>query len=298
MEWLNSNALRAYPLREDCSRIPVDSNGNALRGVTLPNYVIVDFVLTTAMDTPVRVYLKQLIAVGTLLTFSFYDASDAEIALVSVNTSTHVPGTGYIVSGVGTYDDARGRLVIGDLQSIQQDLPEGVYTFTLDATEFEPTTVRPDLRGVRSLQVVSQGSESSYIYGNVQLIAGDNVKLTYDAGANSIRIDATSSVGLDEECTCTPGPGQNIVVKTINGKAIEDVVIEGDGNCISVDTSDSGTITITDKCSKPCCGCPELEFITNSLKVLDVSVVNLQQYSLALSERINNFVTNFILTIK
>jgi len=63
-----------------------------------------------------------------------------------------------------------------------------------------------------------------------------------------------------------------------------------------VETS-GNKIIISDNCSAPCCGCPELEFITDSLKVLDSTISNLESYSQQLAERISNFVTNFILTI-
>lgn len=290
-EWLNENSLRAYPVKEDCLRLAVDADG-----MQLPNYVLVDFVLTVGLDTPVQVYLKQLAIIGNLLTLAFYDQSDVAVTLLSVNLDTHVANAGYSLTGTGTYSDVCGRVVLGDLTNLKTDVPEGLYSFTLADTEMETTTVRPDIRGVRSFQVSQDGTDSQYLYGHVKLVSGANTLLTYLPGYNAVRIDALSGDGLTEECDCG-SIGQATVVKTINGIAVEDFNIVGDGSCVSVTTS-GNTITITDTCSKPCCGCPELEFLTDSLKVLDVTVTNLQTYSLRLAERIDNFVTNFILTIK
>lgn len=295
-EWLNQNALRAYPIKEDCPRMPYDTSGAIISDVVLPNYVLVDFVITMDTGDSPRIYIKQVVHIGNLLTLAFHDASNTLVALLSVDLDLHVKNQGYALAGAGAYDDVRGRVVIGDLTSFKTDLAEGLYNFTIAATELEASTVRPDIRGVRSLQLSNQGNESDYIYGHVKLVAGANAQLTYLPAYNAIQIDALSADGLNEECDCTP-LGQDTTVKTINGIAVEDAVIVGDGSCVSVETS-GNTITISDTCSKPCCGCPELEFVTDSLKVLDVTVVNLQAFALRLAERIDNFVTNFILTIK
>jgi len=294
-EWLNANSLRAYPIKEDCMAIPVNSAGSLMTDVRIPNYLLVDFVLTMDLTTPLRVYLKQLVYVGNLITFGIYDEADVLIALVSVSTSAHVANAGYSIIGTGTYSDVRGRVVLGNLDRLPEDLPEGLYNFTLAQTEFETTTIRPDLRGVRSLQISDQGSTSVYIYGAVQLVSGNNVRLSYDSGTNAIRIDAIGAEGLNEECACSGVT--DVPVTKINGRSVDDVQLVGDGACITV-TTNGNIITIADKCSKPCCGCPELEFITNSLKVLDTSVTNLQTYAMRLAERIDNFVTNYILTIR
>jgi len=294
-EWLNTNASRAYPLREDSSRTPVDIHGVVIPGVQLPNYMIVDFVLTASSEPLPEVYIKYVACVGNLLTLSFYDSSDAPIALLTVNLDTHLANNAYSIIGSDTYDDARGKVVLGDLSRIKYDVPEGSYTFEFSATQLESSTIRPDLRGVRSLQVFTSTTQSEYLYGHVKLVAGNNVKLTYVPAYNAIRIDALSGVGLNADCDC--GTGTGTTVQTINGIPIKDLVITGDGSCVDVVTS-GNTITIADKCSTPCCGCQELELITGSLKILEVTVTNLQTYAMRLAERIDNFVTNYILTAR
>lgn len=296
IEWLNQNSLRAYPIKENASRTPVDTDGNPIVEAALPNSLIVDFVLTVPGTAPTGVYLKQLAYVGNLLTLVFADALGVQVTVVGVNTDAHVAYQGYTLAGTGDYTDTVGRLVLGDLTNLAQTLAEGIYNFQAAATPMEECTLRPMLRGVRSLRVLTEQNESDYIYGHVKLLAGDNIRLTYLPTYNAIRIDAIDGGGLNEECACADQTGRSNVVRTINGIPIEDVNIIGDGQCVNVEVS-GNNIVISDVCSSPCCGCPELEFVTETLKVLEASVSNLESYAQQLADRINTFVTNYILTI-
>jgi hypothetical protein len=295
-EWLNENSLRAYPIKEDATRYPVDSDGVALTDIALPNFIIVDMVLTTAEPTTLRVYLGQLAYVGDLMTFVLKDSNDVQITSITVTPSTHTKNQAYEFAGAGDYADARGVLVIGDLSDLARMLAEGLYTFTLESAEFEPRVIRPDIRGVRSVQLVNPESESALIYGHIRLLAGNNVRLSYDAETNTIRIDGISGENLNEPCECDDVLGQENVIRTCNGIPIPDLIIQGDGQCVEVVT-EGNIITITDKCSEPCCDCPELEFLTESLKILESTVGNLESYAQELDTRITTFVTNHILTI-
>jgi hypothetical protein len=295
-EWLNANSLRNYPIRENASMLPVDSSGAVITDARLPNNLIVDLVVSSPVPAITDVFLYQLAYVGDLLTFVLHDNSGNQLASISVTPSTHTTYQGYAFSGSGTYDDVRGKLVLGDLSTLRDDLAEGLYTYTVATAPFEAATIRPMLRGVRSMQIVNEDSESDFIYGHVKLFSGANVLLTYLPTYNAIRIDAIDGEGLTEECECPEDAASSNIVRTINGIPIEDVEITGDGQCVNVET-EGNRLVITDVCSTPCCGCPELEFLTESLKVLEATMDNLQEYANRLAERIENFVTNFILTI-
>jgi hypothetical protein len=297
IEFLNQNSLRNYPFREDASLVPVDTGGLVLEDIRLPNYLVVDFVLTMPKDLPQHVYLSQFSKVGKLLTFVIVDGAGTVITTLAVPE--------YLISGINReydlfgsfgYSDVRGKLITGDLSRLDADLPDGLYTFQLNDAEFEYTTVRPALRGVRSLQLDNNGTLSGYIFGHVKLLAGDNVRLTYLPAYNAIRIDAISSGGLNEECDCATVIGRRNIVRTVNGIAVEDLTIEGDGQCVTVEPS-GNKLVISDVCSTPCCGCPELEFLTQQLKVLDITISNLQSYANQLHNQITTFVNAFVLTI-
>lgn len=287
MEWLNQNAHRAYPLREDTNR--ADTGGT---GIVLPNYVLVDLVLTVAGDPAVVLYLSQVSQVGGFLSLVFTDGVST-VATLAVDTSQHATNQGYTITGQGDYDDARGRVVLGDLTRIREDLPDGVYTL---GAQLEPGVVRPDLRGVRSLQVGAGDSLSGHITGHVKLIEGSNIQLTYLPARNAIRIDALDSTGFTEECECEDEYTAPCI-KRINGIDVEDVQIIGDGKCLEVEVS-GNVIKLTDTCSEPCCGCPELEFITSHLELLQSTLTRVEQLAETLQNRYQEFISSILASTK
>ena len=99
-EWLNENSLRAYPIKEDALRMPVDADGVVLTDILLPNFILVDMILTTAEPTGLRVYLSQLAYVGDLVTLVLKDEADVHITALTVTPSTHTKNQSYRFSGV------------------------------------------------------------------------------------------------------------------------------------------------------------------------------------------------------
>lgn len=294
-EWLNQNAGRAYPFQEDMQRIPVDSNGAALEAAQLPNYVVTDMVFTVPGTVSCRVYMSQLTYVGTLMTLVFRETVNSTVVTsVTLDLAAHTRNKAYAMLGTGAWEDARGWIVIGDLTRLPQDLPQGLYTYAAAQTLLETRVTRPALRGVRSLRVENNGAVSALLFDHVKLLAGANMRLRVDETLNGIWLDAEPNAGYKEECPCGSVVQEN-VVHTINGIAAETVTIVGDGSCVEVSTS-SNRISIRDKCSEPCCGCPELDFLTQTNKILETSLSRLEAYSEKLSERLSTFVSNFVIT--
>ena len=278
-EWLNSNAHRAYPFKEDT---PVQAINDL--GTVLPKYLFVDFVMTIASSADVTLRLSQLACAGGFLTAVFTDASNGIVTTLTVNIAAHAANTAYPLVGQGDYADARGKAVVGPLTTLATDLPDGIYTF---AAELESCTVRPDIRGVRSLQIGTLGNMSAAIGGIVKLLEGTNSRLTYVPASNGIRVDAIAGDGLNEVVPCTDGYELPQPIRYINGRNIEDVHIEGDGKCVEVTTS-GNVITISDKCSQPCCGCNELEFITTNMQLLQSTIKRLEPFVIMLQDKLTN----------
>lgn len=296
IEWLNQNAGRAYPFQEDMGRVPYDPNGTALTQARLPNYVIVDMVFTVPGTGEARVYLGQTTYVGNILTLVFRETlASTIIAALTVDIGAHTANKAYPVSGTGDWEDARGWVVLGDLRRLVQDLPEGVYSYPASETLLEARVVRPALRGIRSLRISNNGNVSGLLYNHVKLLAGENIRLVVDEGNNGVWIHAAPNSGYKAPCPCDSVTQDNIV-RTINGIAIEDVQFVGDGECVSVRTV-GNRIIISDQCSEPCCGCPELDYLNSTTKILETSLSRLEAYAEKLNERLNTFVTNYILTV-
>ncbi len=294
-EWLNQNSLRNYPFCEDVRLNPRDESGNRITDIRLPNFVVVDFTLTMPSPDVMSVYMSTFAKVANLATFTFADADGLNVATLAVDMSQHTKNQAYNLVGIGSYSDVRGRVVIGDLDSLPNVVPEGLYSFELGDAELEPSVVRPDIRGVRSLQIDQDETLSAQLFGHVKLVEGVNIQLTHLPSYNGIRIDAINGAGLNAECDCDD-PLTPVCVESLNGIALADIELIGD-DCVEVSV-EGNRIVISDKCAEPCCGCPELEFITENLKVLEATVSNLQEYAQELHQRIFQFVTSFVLTVQ
>lgn len=286
MEWLNQNQHRSYPFQEDAD---LYDGGGA--GVRIPDSMLVDAVITIAGAEDAAVTLTRLAQVGGYLSLEFSIAG-SRLMSVSVDSNSHVKNTGYAVSGTGEFEDTRGRVVFGDLSNIREQIPDGLYTFSVP---LEPCCVRPDIRGVRSLGIQPLGSTAIRCTGDVVLQEGANIALTYLPETNSIRIDAINGTGMEEDCSCD-GSAELEPIRTIMGIAIDDVRIVGDGECVEVVVS-GDTITIKDNCSKPCCGCAELEFIVTNQAILEATISRLEAFSAELGTNYRSFVSNLLAAV-
>ena len=300
-EWLNQNAYRAYPFREDCSR--TDSTG----AVTLPNNLFVDLCLVVPGGFDDQLYLRRLIYAGTTIEFSMALASDvlgARVAGFSVDLSSHQPNMAYNVVGVDEMSDIRGRAVLGDLTDIAEQLVQGDHVFESAAAPFECRAVRPDLRGLRSIRVVkADGSISSDLFGILEVLEGSNIVLTYVPATgllpHGLRVDSLAT-DLEEPCECDASQVKPDPIRSINGVSGDvngNIVLEPMDECIDISAGDA-SLKIDDKCAKPCCGCPEQEFITQQLAIMKTSIESLLARAAQVESAEINFYTKVLSTLK
>jgi len=293
-EWLNQNALRAYPFSENSQRRPSSDSGLMPTAFALPNSFILDLIISVPDKTTASsgIYMSRFTLTGGFATVVLSATSNSDVvASITVDLSKHSNYGSYRFSGVNAYSDMRGCIVLGDPKAFD-DYPDGIYSFLPEETTFEARCLRPDIAGVRSIGVAN--AENTYstkgLQGDVKLIAGSNIRLRYSATENAIWIDADYNAGYNEPCDCGgggSGDGECAGVKTINGIAVDDVVIEG-GDCISVETKE-GVISISDTCSKPCAGCEELNLLSSKTNGLLSAVSALSGYADLLSMRISQF---------
>ncbi len=190
------------------------------------------------------------------------------VATALIARQTHTRNRAYALGGVEPYDDTAGKLLIGRLDSIDEQ-PAGFWTFTLESARLDPDAVRPQIRGVASITLVNGSSRSVPIRGHIDFVAGNNVRLTpvLADGLNAIRIDAVTGEGLVEDCVCEGDAALGDPIRTVNGVApdVNGNVNIVSGDCTQVDPITNG-VRISDVCSRPCCGCPELEAVTRDLE--------------------------------
>lgn len=296
IEWLNQNSQRAYPFQEDMQCRPIIDN-ILLDNYKLPNNAILDLIITTNFEVQPKIYLKTFTLAGDIATIAIADTADDTVLAVASTTPSDDMYTPINFSGVGKHDDIRGTVVFGDITGIKAQLPDGIYHFTSEETLFEARCVRPSIPCVSGLYLTDTiGSyESVRLRGDVALIAGDNIRLDFNEKDNAIIIHADASLSYNQKCDCNAY--ENEPIYTINGINAQNVVIDGDGECVNVVTAD-GKIKITDTCSKPCCGCAELTYLSQKTNEITTSIGKLDSFSQNLSDKLNDFVRNVIISEK
>lgn len=289
LQFLNHNAQRAYPLA-------ADGTGEDVTGAfRIPNDFLVGLYLPVhaGMDVlPGRFFLRKLnaYAQGYGLTIG-YQSDDSTVVDVA---SALIPSTTarnqiHVLGGLNEFRDTRGWLIVGSQSSIAKQ-PAGLFRFDLTGTRLEADCVRPIIRGISSVRVRNGTSTSPRVYGHVTLVAGNNTRLTYTAPSGDtpaqIRIDAIAGEGLNELCACND-TNTGTPIKTINGigpNSSGNFNLQGT-DCLEFEGATNGLV-VRNSCSKPCCGCKELEEVTTALQTLGSQAVTTQQLVSNLDSRI------------
>lgn len=290
IEWLNQNSLRNYPIEENRRKRPDGgSSGYFLDSLSLPNDFLVDFTFSIPAESAFNMFLSRLSLVGSSVILSF-SIGNVEVASVEIDVSAHTSYSGYRIYGKGEYEGCNGYVVIGTFETLRSIYPDGYYSFSESETKLETRCIRPSLRHIRSMSTYDPmtGYVTKKLFGNIKLVAGSNIRFRYESGTNTIWIDADSDA-YNESCDCD---GKRRVVKSINGVSLANVQIVGD-DCVSVSTSNN-KIVISDSCSKPCCGCAELDLVNGKLKDLETAIASINVYASNLDEKINTFRQNYI----
>jgi hypothetical protein len=278
LEYLNANAYRRFPFREN-SGMAADNNW------VLPNNFMVDAFFSVPADTLDYIWLSSL-AIGVSTVVIGFSAglgtTENQLGSVIVPKTGHQFGSSYQLSGSGAYARVKAVITLGDLDALL-----GVYSFSSDQTSIEPCLVRHSIPGLGGLSITTDGQTTGPLTGDIELVAGQNVDLS--VSGNTITVSFVGQQQFEENIP------EGTRVLTVNGIPVESVQIVGD-DCVDVQTSGS-VISISDLCSTPCCGCPELEEITRRLADLTTSLANLDTYSQALDTKIQGFTAQLMQAI-
>lgn len=292
VQWLNQNSQRSYPLADWA--LKEDTTG----GVAIPDSFIVAlyFPVHIGLNVEPHLFYVQSIAIyptGFNVAVGYNDGSlnPPLVASVNIAKSTHTENRSYALAGSDDFDDSVGKIVIGNLDEVSE-LPPGQYDFSYNGGALESDAIRPMLRGVSSLTVVRGIERSDRLYGDVELVSGNNMRITagqVGTSAPQITFSAIEGEGLNEDCVCEEeqtGP----CIRTING-----IYPLPDGNfrfigddCLTVEPINNG-IQLVDTCSQPCCGCEELEAIVSQIDRFADGVVTLQNFAHTLGSEVTQF---------
>ena len=194
----------------------------------------------------------------------------------------------YRLTGIGDFLDATGSITIGRIDGID-DQPAGLFNFDSSGSRLETDVVKPLIRTISSIRVRNGTSLSDHLYGTLILDAGTNMRITavQSAGEDTrIVFDAIEGEGLNEECVCEDDEDLP-PIRTINGipgTVAGDFTILGN-NCLVPVTISNG-LRLDDVCSEPCCGCKELETITQQLEQFGRQATTLENFLVDLQARV------------
>lgn len=278
-EYVYQNELRRYPLAPHAE--PTDVTGS----FTLPDDLLVELYLPIAFSlntNPAKYFLQSLTLypAGVSLTIG-YDgglAGQFPVASTIVAFDALSEFTPVAMTGVGKFIATLGRVVFGKTANLLQQ-PFGSFTFSPSATPLDVDCIRPTLQSVSGITIDDGAGSITTLTGIVILKSGPNVSLSI-TDPQTIRIDAIDGAGLNESCACTEDTTTPIPITSINGITPDStgaLIIQGD-NCLTVNTLTNG-FQITDSCSDPCCGCAELEAITNELQNFSTVATGLSNFT-------------------
>jgi hypothetical protein len=280
LQWLNHNSQRSYPLTDWATKT---DTRNTIR---VPDSFLVALYLPISATNEVNAgqfFLKNLLIspAGFNVVIGYQPANNGDVvdvAAANIARASFSPNRSYALGGLDAFDDTIGHLVIGSLDEIDK-LPPGYYEFTYTAGALEPDVIRPAIRGVSRLRVQNNGQSSAYIYGDVTLVAGSNIRISvaYTDEDTKVIFDAIDGANLNADCIC-PAPEDGECIRCINGVCSDDGTFTILPNpCIEI-VPGSNSLTISDVCAQPCCGCAELEELNLQLDLFASGVTTLQNF--------------------
>jgi hypothetical protein len=292
VNWLGQNANRAYPLAVDATR--ADASGTFL----LPDDFLVGLYFPVPLGAevvPERFFLRSLAVYpsGAAIGVAYDDgtADPPIVASAAVARSGHVENRDYALPGAGGFADATGRVAVGRFEGLD-GLPAGRFLFDYAGGKLDADCVRPQLGGLAAILVPDGAGGWTRLTGEVELEAGTNarISLTRVGDVARVRVDAISGEGLDDSCACE---GTGPPIRTINGippTPAGEFSLLGD-DCLTITPRANG-LRLSDRCSRPCCGCPELESLTGQVKLLNSAGATLGGFVSRLDREVSSLVVN------
>jgi hypothetical protein len=287
LEWLNHNAVRAYPITADSTQRDVSGDFSLPQSLIVSLYFPVHFGVTVE---PGKFFVRtvHVFSTGLQIVLGYAGSlGDVNVASALVPTATHSENTTYPLIGLGDFADSRGHLVVGSLEGLDNQ-PVGTFTFALTGARLEPDAIRPHLRTIPSIQVQNGSVLSRELSGHVVIQAGRNTRFrVVETEGQPARViwDAVDGEGLTEDCVCDDGLAAPI-------RTIELVPPDGAGNfrflgndCLEFSGLPNGLLA-SDTCSEPCCGCQELEQITEALESFGERATTLENFLVSLEARV------------
>jgi len=274
-EWLNSNSLRNYPL----SQLATQQANNS--SFEMPNELFVDMKLAVpyiAGLKPAGFYISSITVYPQGFVFELgYDgefqapsiAVSSPVAFAGFTQNTSVTIKGISSGSIYDFSQISGVAIIGDVTKLQGAV--GTLTFNLAGSRLESTVISFGLKRISGIRVVNSGFTTPVLSGQISLQSGSNhsIAVTSSSEYSSLKFNAVDGGGLAETCDCNDIE-LSPCIRTINGllgDAQGNFTVVG-GDCVTV-SNGANSISISDTCAKPCCGCNELQVVVTDTENLN-----------------------------
>ena len=285
LDWVNHNTQRSYPLTTDATSI--DLSGD----FEIPDDFIVNIVLPVHWGLSVltgKFFVHRIASYANGFSITIgYDSVDGvvDVATALIPRAGHFTGAYYNLTGIGDFIDSKGFVQIGKFDNIDLQ-PGGQFEFDLAGSRLEPDAIHPYIRGVMSVQAKNGDDLSVAAVGRIILSGGRNTRIR----ANIVEgedpefiFDAIEGIGLTEECICESNQANPVRSLSLVGPdALGNINLLGN-ECFSI-TPGPNSLIIEDKCSKPCCGCEELQKIMPTLNNFGSKATTLENFVVGLEE--------------
>jgi len=272
-EWLNSNLLRNYPLSQSATLKSIDG------AFVIPDSLMVDMKIAIpflANFHPTNAYVSAITVYpqGFVIQLGYKDITSIAVSDPILFSGFQEYSATYfrgVVSGLADFSQLFGTAIIGKVDSIKSYL--GTFKFQLAGGRLESSVVSVGAKRISGIKVVRSEATTPVLSGQISFESGSNHSI--QVTENTLKFNAVNGEGLQAQCECNDvqlGP----CIRTINnvpGDPLGNIVVAA-GDCISI-SNQSGGISISDSCAKPCCGCNELQVVVNDVESLSTQLSSL-----------------------
>lgn len=267
LEYENLNSLRSYPIRDGLSKTDVTNV------FTIPNDFIVDMQIAAGGVASATFFISQIENVVNQYVVTISDGSSNVVGSFTIPVSGFTQNSIYPLQTVpGNYSSANGSITIYSLGSISQ-LPVGLFTFALSATELLPRVVIVSIQAVNQIAFTDSNGTLQTLTNFVNIEARNNLRYSFDSINNILILDAGDGLGLNTQCT-TP-----VCIQSINGVLPDPTTGNLNFNglgCSNVASTAAYTLTLEDQCCTPCTSCDDLTTLTSRVNQLEQSYNNVK----------------------
>jgi hypothetical protein len=278
LDWSSLNALRRYPIREGLSAKSTDG------AFSIPDTLITDFTLCASSDISRRFFISQVFNKINSIIIQISDTLDNVVGSFTIDRAAHTQDTDYPINATNRYVGTNGKITIGSFDDLDNQ-PAGQFNFLLSATEFEPRTIIPGLKGIDRMLFIDAANGQYGLSGDVFLTARNNLNFSY--AGDRVIMDAGDGLGLNKPCVL-----QNCI-KKINGVGPDsrgNVSILG-LDCVNINSPALYTLNIQDTCCTPCSGCDDLEQLTSRLTSLENKFLDLKGSYNSVNAQLSNYLS-------